>query len=280
MLQNARYVDHLTNPDADRIKQVRRLAGRSVRKKTGRFLAEGPQAVRSALAHGTVREVYLTEECAARHSDCVPDQGHSARWWTCTTQVVQQLADAVTPQGVLAVCDLPEPPTTPLADQNGFAVALCDVQDPGNVGTIIRAADAAGAGVVFTTTGTADPFGPKSVRASVGSVFHLPVVTGCAVETILALGKEHGFCTLATAGAGTHALPELAQAARSGDGLLAQPHIWLFGNEAAGLAEPVLNQTSGTVRIPLFGHAESLNVAMAATICTYTSATAHTGSGI
>jgi TrmH family RNA methyltransferase len=139
--------------------------------------------------------------------------------------------------------------------------------DPGNLGTIIRTADAAGADGVLLDGGV-DAYNGKAVRASAGSVFHLPVVD-CAADELLVRARSIGLAALATTGAGRLDLDDLAD-----DGVLAQPTVWLFGSEARGLPESVLDAADHTVRIPIRGRAESLNVASAAAVCLYASARA------
>ncbi|HXD29198.1 MAG TPA: RNA methyltransferase, partial [Arthrobacter sp.] len=177
----------MTNPRADRVKDVARLATRSGRAKRGAFLAEGPQAVREALAshdeaeaagrRGTVQEVFATPEVLERH----PDLGilrDGVRLRTASAEVVASMADTVTPQGVVAVCRIPETTLDDVFAAGPRLVAvLCRVQDPGNAGTILRAADAAGADAVVLTEDSVDIYNPKAVRSTVGSVFHLPIAT-------------------------------------------------------------------------------------------------------
>lgn len=263
----------MSNPGADRVKRIARLAGRSARVKANKFLVEGPQAVREALRHGQVEQLYITESAAARHPDCVPGEHHRTTWWTCTDAVLKAMADSVTPQGVVAVCEMPTMPDISEVSISGFVVVLVDVQDPGNAGTIIRAADAAGAQAVVVVKGTTDVFGPKCVRSTVGSIFHVPVVTAVCAADVLSACAVQQCVTIATSGYADQTLPELQRLAQTGQGPLVGPHAWLVGNEGAGLPDEVVRGCAQSVRVPLYGQAESLNVAMAATICSYASAT-------
>jgi TrmH family RNA methyltransferase len=147
-------------------------------------------------------------------------------------------------------------------------VAVCvDANDPGNAGTVVRTADAVGAdGVVFAGDGV-DPFGPKAVRASAGSIFHLPVVSGADAATIATDLAERGYRVLAAAADGAH---DLDRALDSGE--LAEPTAWLFGNEAHGLRDDCMVSADAVVRVPVYGQAESLNLAVTSAVCLYASA--------
>lgn len=137
--------------------------------------------------------------------------------------------------------------------------------EPGNLGTIVRTADAAGADAVIQVGGV-DPYNGKAVRATAGSLFHLPIIDASA-EQLLAGARRAGLTVLATSGAGGCGLDELIEA-----GVLAEPAAWLFGNEAHGLPESLLAQADHTVRVPIYGKAESLNLAAAVALCLYASA--------
>jgi len=143
------------------------------------------------------------------------------------------------------------------------------VNDPGNAGTVIRTADAAGADAVVLTDGSTDPHGGKCVRATAGSLWHLPVVSGAPLEQAVQALRAAGLTVLATTGAGEHDLDDLQDRDQ-----LSGPTAWLLGSEAAGLSEQALALADRTVRIPLHGAAESLNLATAAAVCLYASARA------
>lgn len=262
--------DLLTSPRADRITAVRRLARGSARRREGLFLAEGPACAREGLAAGAVKDLYLTEAAAARHPDLAqPDGG--VRVFRCTDEVLAELADTVTPQGVVAVARLPRPTLEDL--RSVTLVAICArVRDPGNAGTIIRVADAVGADAVLFTEASVDPYNPKCVRSTTGSLFHLPVLTGATLAEAVGAVRALGATVLAADGAGERSLEVLAAAGV--DGVFGGPVAWVFGNEAWGLPAEDAALTDHRVAIPMPGRAESLNLAMAATICLYVSATA------
>jgi TrmH family RNA methyltransferase len=258
----------LTNPRADRVRSVRALSKRPVRERTGRFAVEGPQGVREAVrwAGSRVRDVYATPEALARYADDIvaPARAARLRVHEVTPEVLAAMAGTEAPQGVLAVVDTAAPA---LEDVLGagprLLVLLTHVRDPGNAGTVIRGADAAGADAVLVSGASVDVHAPKVVRSTAGSLFHLPVVTGLDVAATLAALSAHGIRTYAADGAGTTLLP---------DADLAGPHCWVMGNEAWGLDEQVRDACDDVVRVPIHGRAESLNLAMAATVCLYTSA--------
>ena len=148
-----------------------------------------------------------------------------------------------------------------------LVAVLTQAQDPGNAGTIIRAADAAGADAVVLVRGSVDPTAPKVVRSTAGSLFHLPVVTGVALDDAVTALHNAGLTVLAADGRGDFDLFEA-------ESLLEAPSAWLLGNEAHGLPSEALSRADAVVSIPIYGKAESLNVAAAATVCLYASARA------
>ena len=262
----------LTNPRSDRVKAVRALSRRSVRQRTGRFLAEGPQSVREAVRHRPreVVDVYLTTQAATRHPEVV-DAATAADLpvHEVTDEVLAAMADTPTPQGVAAVCRVPAPSLDDvLARSPRLLVLLSNVRDPGNAGTVIRGADAAGADAVLVSDSSVDVHAPKVVRSTAGSLFHLPVVTGLPVEPTIERLRAAGIRVLAADGAGTTLLPDVD---------LHPAHAWVMGNEAWGLPEEVRGRCDLVVRVPIHGLAESLNLAMAATVCLYASAGARSG---
>jgi len=266
----------LSNAKAERIKQVRALSGRSARSKTGRFLVEGPQAVREAVrfAPERIRDLYLTEDTAARFSEIVADAQSADLYIHVGTAAV---LDAMSPdgQGVVAVMDNSGVSLDEVLDGSGtkprLIAVLSNVRDPGNAGAAIRVADAAGADAVVLAGESVDPANPKVVRASAGSIFHLPVVRSLPLDDALAAIAEAGLRIIAADSSGT---AELGDAA-TGDEFLAGPTAWVFGNEAWGLREDELALADSVVRIPIYGRAESLNLATAASVCLYASARAH-----
>jgi TrmH family RNA methyltransferase len=186
-----------------------------------------------------------------------------------TAPVLAAMGETVTPQGVLGVGPLVDVGVDALPARPRLVAVLDEVNDPGNAGTVLRTADAAGADAVVLTAGSTDPHGGKCVRATAGSLWHLPVVSGAPVGEVLDALRGRGLQLLATSGAGADDLHELADA-----GALANPTAWVFGTEAHGLGADVLAAVDRTVRVPVLGRAESLNLAAAAAVCLYVSARA------
>ncbi|MFA0848464.1 TrmH family RNA methyltransferase [Curtobacterium sp. WHRI 8282] len=276
--------DLLENPRAGRVKAVAALAKKDVRAETGLFLLEGPQAVREALEYAPelLRELYVTPTAAARYGlDDAP-----VDTWFVTEQVLDAMADTVTPQGVVAVCQqfptsvkdvFPDRAAT-AADQEardaydeqaalpGLIAILEEVRDPGNAGTIIRAADAAGADAVVLTGRSVDPYNPKVVRSTTGSLFHVPVSVGVTLADTIERAKALGYTVLAADVSGDD-LPVVRA-----EGMLDGPTAWVFGNEARGLTADDLALVDRAVKVPIYGQAESMNLATAASVCLYESA--------
>jgi TrmH family RNA methyltransferase len=251
----------LTSIRNERVQAVRRLHRRSARVAERRFVVEGPQAVREAL--DSLLELYVVD-LADPLARAARDRGIEVV--EVDVKVLAALGETVTPQGLVGVApllqaDLPRTPT--------LVAVLHEASDPGNAGTVIRTADAAGANAVVLTAGSVDPHNGKCVRSTAGSLWHLPVVTGQGVHDTIAALRADGVQVLATSGAGEVDLDALIDA-----GELALPTAWVFGSEAHGLPEDVLATADRRVRIPIHGQAESLNVATAAAICLYASARA------
>lgn len=254
--------DILANPRSERVRKVASLSGRSARQRHGQFLVEGPSAVLELLRHrpDLVRDVYLTQASAARQPELAQTAAHAH---LVTPQVAQLLSSDS--QGVVAVARaLPSAPVSAVAGARLVAV-LPQIQDPGNLGTLIRVADAAGADAVVVGKGSADVMNPKVVRATTGSLFHLPVITAADVPEALAACRAGGLTVVAADAGGEDV---------SAADWLAQPTAWMFGNEAHGLSAHERALADRVAAIPLYGRAESLNVAAAAAVCLYASAMA------
>jgi RNA methyltransferase, TrmH family len=190
-------------------------------------------------------------------------------------EVMSELAQTVTPQGLLAVCDFVDVPLAALDDSAmRLAALLANVRDPGNAGTVLRTADAAGADAVVFADASVDPYNGKCVRASAGSLFHLPVVAGARLADAVGALRNAGLRIVAADGRSGTTLddPDTREALRA-------PTAWLFGNEAWGLPPELLALADQSVAVPIYGRAESLNLAAAAAVCLYASASAHALSG-
>jgi RNA methyltransferase, TrmH family len=245
------------------IKRLRRLSGRrSARSAECAFVIDGPILLRDALdARVPLDEVVAEARCSADLLARAAEAG--ARVRSVDDGVLARVTDTVTPQPVAAIARFADvPPGTAAAAAGPLALVLVGVRDPGNAGTLLRSAEAAGAGAVLFCDGSVDPYGPKCVRASAGSVFRVAVTrSGDAGEAL---------ACLASAGLGT--LATVARGARSYDEVdLADPVALVLGNEAHGLPGDVAARVERAVTIPMAGRTESLNVGMAGTILCFES---------
>ncbi len=260
----------LENPRSPRVRAVAKLTKRSARTETGLFLLEGPQAVREALAYhpAALAELFATPTSWEKHADlrdAAADAGIDVEF--VTEQVLAAMADTVTPQGLVAVSRQSPTSVRDIFAASPRLIAICEeVRDPGNLGTIIRAADAAGADAVVLTGRTVDLYNPKVVRSTTGSLFHLPISVGGELSDVIARAHTAGLDVVAADVKGEDLL-----AARA-TGVLSRPTAWLFGNEARGLDDDALALADRALRLPIFGRAESLNLATAASVCLYESA--------
>jgi RNA methyltransferase, TrmH family len=261
----------LTSIRSPRVKSARQLAKRALRQRARSFLAEGPQAVGEALAAGdVVTQLFVTAAAQPRHTELIElAAGQSADVHLVSGEVMTELAQTITPQGVLAVCRFVDVPLAAVPAGSRLVVVLANVRDPGNAGTVLRTADAAGAGGVIFAGSSVDPYNSKCVRASAGSLFHLPVVTGIPVDEAVRVLRDRGLQVLAADGGAATTLDDLQPA-----GQLGRPTAWLLGNEAWGLPADVLDLADEAIAVPIYGRAESLNLAAAAAVCLYASARA------
>ncbi|PRX46770.1 TrmH family RNA methyltransferase [Prauserella shujinwangii] len=223
--------------------------------------------MREALRFGRVHELFVTEAAARRHPDLVA--GASSVSYI-DRRAAELLSETVTPQGIVAVCDTVDVPlASALRGTPRLVAVLAGVSDPGNAGTVLRVADAAGADAVVFAGDTVDVHNGKCVRASTGSLFHLPVARERDLDVVLDSCAAAGLRVVAADGSATHATDDLESTP-----VLAEPAAWLFGNEAHGLPSAVVARADHVVRVPLYGRAESLNLATAAAVCLYAAAMA------
>lgn len=263
----------LENPRSPRVRAVAKLAKKPARAESGTFLLEGPQAVAEALNFRPelLVELYATPTALERHPEiAVAAREAELDVEYVSEEVLASMADTVTPQGFVAVCrQFPTAVKDVFAAKPKLIAILEEVRDPGNLGTIVRAADAAGADAVILTGRAVDLYNPKVVRSSTGSIFHLPVAVGAELEDVLVRARSAGLTVLAADVKGDDLL-----AVRT-EGLLDGPTAWIFGNEARGLGDEQLGLADRAVVVPIYGNAESMNLATAASVCLYESAFAH-----
>jgi TrmH family RNA methyltransferase len=259
-----------------RLVASRHLTDRRHRQAQGLFLAEGVQAVREALRARRASSIFVTEDALARNAELLaglPVGGIGVGGISVggvsvdviSAKAAASLSETVNPQGIVAVCRIEQPSALSSSDQ--LVVVLVDANDPGNAGTILRTADAAGASTVIFAGDSVDPYNGKCVRASAGSLFHVRVIMAGDPLTVLDSCRAAGLACLATSGHGSADLDDLID-----HGRLSAPTAWVFGNEARGLPQDVIDAADLAVRVPIYGAAESLNLAAAAAVCLYASA--------
>jgi len=257
-----------------RVKAARQLGKRAFRERGRLFLAEGPQAVREALRQpGVLTELFVTGQGIGRHAELAAQatsQGIAVH--EVSGEVMAELAQTITPQGLLGVCRFVDVPLSALLAAGPpqrrlqLVTVLANARDPGNAGTVMRTSDAAGADGVIFAAASVDPYNSKCVRSSAGSLFHLPVVASVPLADAIDALHAAGLQVLAADGKARRFLDE------AGGPDLTRPTAWLFGNEAWGLPDDLLALADDAVAVPIYGRAESLNLAAAAAVCLYASA--------
>jgi TrmH family RNA methyltransferase len=230
---------------------IRKLASSAAyRREKGEFLCDSPKLLEEALLHGGAPRTVVVTEGAA-----LPDLPSDVRSVQVPSDVMRSISPAQTPQGVLSLCAIPKRPLPQRLDGRRYMV-LDGVQDPGNVGTILRAADAFGADGLFLVNGCADLYNPKTVRATMGAVFRCPAWS-CDLESLQSLLTAS---TLPLYGAALRSDTVDVRAVDYSRCALA------IGSEGKGLSQEVLAICDRTVKIPMRDHCESLNAAIAAAV--------------
>jgi len=246
-----------------KVAEAVKLKKRAFRDERRRFLVEGVRGVEEALAAGAagpeagLGSLFSTED---DHPLAQRARAAGVPTETVSEAVMERLTSTVTPQGIVGIAPYRDVELSAVIGASGCVAYLADVRDPGNAGTILRSADAAGATATVFSERSVDPYNPKVVRASAGSIFRLPIVRSVAAEEGIDALRANGWRALATSPAGTTDLYSLD---------LSRPTAFVFGNEAAGVPGGLAARCDGTVRIPLPGGAESLNLAAAATLCLF-----------
>lgn len=213
----------------------------------------------------SLREVFVTREAAVGIAPLLERADASgAMVFEVTDAVMEALSQTRTPQGVVSTCVWAPAPLSHSMRPGATCVVLENIADPGNAGTIIRTADAAGLGGVVLTEGSVDPGNGKCVRATAGSVFHLPIAAGVRSAAVRARAREIEMPIVVAAADGEHDLFAWVRSWDRSKGL-----CWVMGNEAHGVSEWMRAVADASVRIPITGRAESLNVASAAAVCLY-----------
>ena len=255
-----------------RLRSARRLLRRKDRQAAGQFLAEGRQSVAEALnVRGAVEVVLVAEDAVEVHQGLLglaAEAGIGVEAVSGTD--FTGLSDTVTPQGLLALCRRVDVNATVVWASSPRLVVLCDqIRDPGNLGTVIRCADAFGADAVLVSRDSVDLYNPKTVRASTGSLFHLPIAVDLDLRVTADTARAAGLQVLGADGRADTTIDDLARS-----GALARPTLWVLGNEAHGLNDADAALLDQQVALPMYGRAESLNLATAAAVLLYATATA------
>lgn len=253
------------------LRSAHRLLHRRGRQEVGQFLVEGSQAVAEALRRPELVELVIVHDPEQHRG--VLARADAGRVRLASAADVELLSDTVTSQGLFAVCRTLDADLSALAGA-ALVVICAQVRDPGNAGTVIRCADAFGADAVVLTTGSVELYNPKTVRASVGSIFHLPIVCGVELSAAVDAARAAGLQVLAAAGGGR----DLDQMAVSCE--LAGPTAWIMGNEAWGLPADEVALADQVVGVPMWGQAESLNLSTAAAVCLYATASVQRRSAV
>lgn len=211
-----------------------------------------------------LRTVYATTDACERFTEIIVGaRANGVEVVPVTDDVFEAMTETRTPQGIIAVCDFLDHSIDDVIRLGANrAVVLESAADPGNVGTIIRTADAAGASGVVLTKGSADPFGGKVVRATAGSIFHLPVVDDVDVQSLVARVSATGMTLAVATGDGENDVFEWLEEAPASI-------CWVFGTEAHGVSDEMRAAAHVRVRIPISGRAESLNVGAAVAVCLF-----------
>ncbi|MYM19469.1 RNA methyltransferase [Brevibacterium sp. 5221] len=281
----------VTSAQSRRLKEAAKLHARTWRAKSKRFLIEGQQAVGEALAHeaevrparvtvngaaggrpaGALVDLWATAHAARRHPELLAAAAAGGvRIRQAEPEALAGVADTVASQGLVGVCEHLDVELSDVLTRDArLVVVLSQVRDPGNLGTVLRVADAAGADAVVCTSSSVDVYNPKAVRATAGSLFHVPVVTGVGLPEVVELGRARGLQVLAADG--HPPAHDLHVPWESGLDLTRRT-MWVFGNEAWGLPEADRALADAAVAVPIYGRAESLNLATAASVCIYESA--------
>jgi TrmH family RNA methyltransferase len=246
----------LTSLQNPKLKALRALHSRKGRKQANLFLLETTKLVQEALKSGwPLVEAFVTEAWLEKHG---PLQGIPTT--VVAERLFGQLVTTETPEGVVAIARIPSPEAAVGVPEGAFFVVADALQDPGNLGTVIRTADAVGASAVLVGPGTVDPYSPKAVRATMGALFHLPVLVRPTLHEDLERLKAEGVAVYATALRTERSLYDLD---------LKGKVAWLVGNEGAGLSDEMVQLATEAVSIPMPGQAESLNAGIATGVCLY-----------
>jgi TrmH family RNA methyltransferase len=253
----------IESPKNERVRRYRRLRKRNFRYREGLFIVEGLQCVAEALKSPHTPECII---CNDRGREVLEAYAYVIRTrgipcLTASDEVIKGLSDTVTPQGIIAVSPLVHVEIDDICAAGPATVVVADrVRDPGNLGNMIRIADAAGAGGMVICAESADLYNPKTVRSTAGSLFHFPLAVGGEISAAIKALKDAGYAVFAADAHAGNAMWEVEWPERL---------ALVMGNEAWGIPEDEAALADGLVRVPILGGAESLNVSAAAAVLLY-----------
>lgn len=270
-------ITSLTN---DRIKKIIKLRkSAKLRKEENVFVVEGIRMFRE-IPSGDIKEVYMTDKFFDKYRDeaifkelrMMDSHDDSSKpiprkCELISDEVMEKISDTVTPQGVIAVVACPKYEiNTIVNDENGFVLLLEDIQDPGNMGTMFRTAEAAGVTGIIISNNSVDVYNPKTVRATMGSIFRMPFVYEESIENVTKKLVNDGYKVHAAALEGANSLYETAMTGRTGI---------IIGNEGNGLKAETIAAASDSVYIPMQGRVESLNASISAAVLLFEASRQH-----
>lgn len=237
------------------VKNAKLLSSKKGREQSGRYLIEGKKLIEEAMSSGVkLRDVYISESVQP-----FPLPSETNIYYV-TEDIMKAICDTVTPQGIAAVIDIPIKTEPDFCNFNGLIVALDGLSDPGNIGTIIRTADAAGASCVLMSSNCAELYSPKTIRSTMGSIYHIPVFHGLELEYTLNRAKTAGFKVLGSALNGNGFYDYVPSSRKN---------IIIIGNEAHGISHSSQAISDVLLTLPMRGRAESLNASVAAGVMIY-----------
>lgn len=243
------------------VKKIELLKNKKDRDKTGLFVVEGERFV-NEIPNNNFIDMFAVSESYEKSHD-ISDIQKKGNVFVLSDNIFKLCCDTENPQGILAVCkkqNINPEEIIPNNSKNGFYIIAEELNDPGNLGTIIRTADAAGACGIFLTKGSVDLYNPKVLRSTMGAIFHVDIYQNCDLESTVKLLKDNDISIYAA---------HLKGEKYPYDFDLKKGTAFMIGNEARGLSEKATGLCDELTKLPILGQAESLNASMAAGILMY-----------
>lgn len=238
------------------VKQTISLKNKKYRDELGFFVVEGEKQVLQIPAEYNIEYIVLTEKCES----FVEKINHNTKIYTTTSKVFEKISDTETPQGIIAVIRKPEYVVEEIIKNKGIFLVLDCIQDPGNLGTIVRTAVAYNCSGIFISKNSVDVFSPKAIRSSMGTIFNVPVIQEVDIIKLLDIFKEKNIITYALALQTNNILSKTK---------FENNIAFIIGNESNGISSNVLDRTDNLIKIEMFSSVQSLNAATAASIALY-----------